>query len=170
MHKRKKVSHIDVGALTGDEYMKLLESSSAEELALIVESFDNELEKTKPALPLDRLLDTGCEPRSNASVIAWWESRRILYNIVVGLSGIPMFIFMLIMSTHHFMFIVIGSICYGLLANCCYTLGWMAEIVARTVFGEKAQNIGPILFTLGTIFSVLVTLGFAFLYFVTVGF
>jgi hypothetical protein len=53
---------------------------------------------------------------------------------------------------------LIGAAVYGLVANGCYTLGWMAELLARRVWGRSAPDIGPLLFRQGLIFSVGLTL------------
>jgi hypothetical protein len=46
---------------------------------------------------------------------------------------------------------------YGVMANVCYTLGWVAEVLARRVWGDSAAGFGQISFTLGVLFSVLLT-------------
>ena len=173
MQDEVKSSRIDLASMSSEEYMKLLESASAEELALIVESFDQEMVKvkSKKQVPfLEKVLAIPEEPRSIVSVIAWWESRRVLYNVLVGLAGAPMVLLMMVLSTHSFWFILSGSIVYGVLANFCYTLGWMAELVARAAFGKQAANTAPILFTLGTVFSIVITFAISVLYLLTVGF
>jgi hypothetical protein len=53
---------------------------------------------------------------------------------------------------------LMGALVYGVLANGCYTLGWMAELLARRVWGRSAPDLGPLLFRQGLIFSVGLTL------------
>jgi hypothetical protein len=46
------------------------------------------------------------------------------------------------------------AMCYAVIANVCYSLGAPAELVAKVCWKEKAQHTGPVLLTLGTIFSI----------------
>ncbi|MFK7773854.1 MAG: hypothetical protein AB8F94_17015 [Saprospiraceae bacterium] len=62
--------------------------------------------------------------------IKWWESRRILFNIAVGISGlIPIYIFWDAVLEIGFLFSVIGILIYGSLANICYCFGWGIDIL-----------------------------------------
>jgi hypothetical protein len=38
-------------------------------------------------------------------------------------------------------------------ANTCYTGGWVSELLARRLWGERARHYGPIMFSLGLVFS-----------------
>ena len=53
---------------------------------------------------------------------------------------------------------VITVLVYGLMANLCYTGGWMTEIVVKKIWRERARNFGRISFALGVFFSILLTL------------
>jgi hypothetical protein len=99
--------------------------------------------------------------RTPFTLLRWWESRRLLYNQVVGTTGL----FTLATIS------VIGpeggpdletmaqiAVLYGALANLCYTSGWVLEMVATWVWGRRAPRIGPLLFREGLIFSVGLTL------------
>jgi hypothetical protein len=52
----------------------------------------------------------------------------------------------------------VAAIYYGIMANVCFTGGWIAELAAVRLWEDKAQHFGPICFTLGTLFSVVLTL------------
>lgn len=52
-------------------------------------------------------------------------------------------------------FAVIG---YGILANVCFSGGWIAEIVVRRIWQERAGAFAQISFALGVGFSILLTL------------
>lgn len=101
--------------------------------------------------------------RSALNVVAWWESRRMVFNLVVGVCGLPTLMLMFLM---HFPlgFLIGGTIAYALVANACYTLGWMAELVTRVCFAEKSRHMGPMLLTLGLVFSVTITLACAVIF------
>jgi hypothetical protein len=53
---------------------------------------------------------------------------------------------------------VIGVIAFGVIANVCYTGGWIVELLVAKVWRVESTRFGPIAFTLGTAFSVLVAL------------
>jgi hypothetical protein len=104
------------------------------------------------------------------SIIKWWERRRIPYNLIVGGTGIVTCIvgvsIALLASrvTHREMllpnpplFAVVAAFVYGVMANVCFTFGWVAEVFARRIWADRAANIGQISFTLGLLFSVLLT-------------
>jgi len=99
------------------------------------------------------------------SVIAWWEVRRIAYNIIVGIVGFICLMAFLLLdelppkptfeeADWEPLSVIIGAI----VANICYTGGWVAELVARALWRERARSFGPIAFSLGLIFSLCVCL------------
>lgn len=113
-------------------------------------------------------------PRSAWQVIGWWEVRRVAFNLVVGIAGIltiatgalalgtanaflqtplhrpdpPLFFFVLV---------------YAVLANLCYTGGWVAELACRRLWPATRGDLAAVSFRLGLLFSILVTLLPAFL-------
>ncbi|MBX9573776.1 MAG: hypothetical protein K2X77_33070, partial [Candidatus Obscuribacterales bacterium] len=101
------------------------------------------------------------EDRSAGSIILWWEARRVPFNLMVGTVGlISTLAIMLFAHADPSLFLhTLGPILvYGLCANLCYTGGWIAELIAKRTWAEKAQYFGPIALGLGTAFSVLLTL------------
>jgi hypothetical protein len=103
--------------------------------------------------------------RTPLSLLGWWESRRLLYNRVVGATGL----FTLLACTALMTFVphpapldvramLIASAVYALAANVCYSLGWLLEVVALAAWGRGAPRLGPLLFRQGLIFSVGLTL------------
>ena len=103
--------------------------------------------------------------RTPLSLLRWWESRRVKYNLVVGSAGL------VTLATMTLAALVLPSgqlpplrglaavvLIYALLANACYSLGWVTEVVARLVWGNRAPFMGPLLFREGLIFSVGLTL------------
>src|SRR5215472_1939845 len=111
----------------------------------------------------DALFPAASTRRGTLSLLGWWESRRGLYNLAVGGTGL-------------FVLLVINLIAlippgvpmppgwirpitvYGLLANVCYTFGWVAESAAQRLWGDRVRPIGPALFRQGLAFSVGLTL------------
>ncbi len=107
------------------------------------------------------------EPRSWLSIVGWWELRRISYNFiiaVVGTVGITIFgLFDYLYFRAHpseidhwvpFLSIFGGA----LIANFLYTGGWIAELLARCLWRERARYFGPIMLSLGLLFSCVVCL------------
>lgn len=100
--------------------------------------------------------------RTTVSLLTWWESRRLTYNMVVGTAGV-------------FTLAVTGAIsllppaagmpfdwrpivAYGVLANVCYTLGWAIEATAQRIWGPRCPAFGPALFRQGLAFATGLTL------------
>lgn len=104
--------------------------------------------------------------RTPWSLLRWWESRRLKFNLIVGSAGL------VTLSAFGLASLVLPWVSlppspapllavislYGLLANGCYTLGWLTELAARAVWGGRAPHMGPLLFREGLIFSVGLTL------------
>jgi hypothetical protein len=96
--------------------------------------------------------------RSPAAIFSWWESRRLAYNGMVGVTGI----FSLGIMT------VIGSLppgstppppiplvlLYGILANACYCFGPLVECALEMLWPRKLLPTGPALFRMGLTFSL----------------
>ncbi|HEX7287204.1 MAG TPA: hypothetical protein VF532_13540 [Candidatus Angelobacter sp.] len=103
--------------------------------------------------------------------IAWWEARRIPYNLLVGATGLVSGAMCLITGIlcEHFLgqpigipdppiFALLGVAAYGVMANLCYTGGWMAELLVQKIWPGKGNEFGRISFSLGLGFSILLTL------------
>jgi hypothetical protein len=133
---------------------------------------------------LQRLLARWVARRSGSlpsrAVILWWEARRVPYNVIVGGVGlISSAIMVAVAFTCESLdgtpiglpdppaFAIVGVLLYGVLANACYTGGWITELIVAKVWSVETSRFGPIAFTLGTVFSVLLTLAPAGLIVVT---
>jgi hypothetical protein len=108
--------------------------------------------------------------KTTSQIILWWEFRRVPFNLIVGATGILTCALLLgeetlaekkfgnVIEAGSPIFAVLGIFAYGIMANICYTGGWISELVAKYLWKEQAQNLGKITFALGIIFSVLLTL------------
>lgn len=100
--------------------------------------------------------------RTPLSLLRWWESRRWLYNKAVGAAGLMTLAGLIALHPDRGdLFapgLALAVLVYGGMANVCYTLGWVAELVAKLVWGREAPDVGPLLFREGLIFSVGLTL------------
>lgn len=108
---------------------------------------------------LGRLFSVSDSPRRWYDVIIWWELRRISYNAivgVVGLIGVSGFAALASLRPKEFEDVPepFAILIFGFVANVCFTGGWMAELVARFLWRERAVFFGPIMFSLGLLFSV----------------
>ena len=103
--------------------------------------------------------------------IGWWESRRIPFNLIVGSAGILSCITIGIVGLGSEIlfgsefgipnppaFALIGILIYGIMANVCFTGGWIAELVVRRIWPREADRFASTSFSLGLVFSVLLTL------------
>ena len=118
-----------------------------------------------------RILARPIGPLPPRAVVLWWEARRVPYNAIVGVVGLVSATIMVgvaftcesrggapIGLPDPPAFAIVGAVLYGVLANICYTGGWITELVVAKVWSVDTTRFGPIAFMLGTAFSVLVTL------------
>ncbi len=103
--------------------------------------------------------------RSTADVIAWWETRRLPFNVAIGAIGVFTYAavqLILLMPPRPmpipFAASLVTAFVYGVLANVCYTGGWMAELWLRKSLGRDTETVGPTLFRYGFAFSAGLTL------------
>ena len=93
-------------------------------------------------------------------VILWWEVRRIPYNVLVGLYGafcLVIFFWSVTTSGH----LKAGEDAVEPMAlfaapfgvNACYTLGWLVDVPARTLWPSLSPRFSPVLLKLGIVLS-----------------
>lgn len=103
--------------------------------------------------------------------IGWWEVRRVPYNLLVGAAGVITcaVCFVTALVCEHFLgdpiglpdppiFAFFGILAYGIMANVCYTGGWIAELMVQKLWPGQSDSFGRISFFLGLIFSIVLTL------------
>ena len=108
---------------------------------------------------------------SSRDVIGWWEARRIPFNLIVGSTGILSCIVVGVVILGSFfllggdidlpdppIFALFGIIAYGILANVCFTGGWLVELAIRRFWPQEPDGFATLSFYLGLLFSVLLTL------------
>ena len=109
------------------------------------------------------------------AIIGWWEARRVPYNMIVGSAGIFTCIVIAVVAMgSYFLFnsdfglsgspflAILGIIIYGILANVCFTGGWLTELIVRRVWPQEADRFATTSFSLGLFLSILLTLTPAF--------
>lgn len=112
-------------------------------------------------------------------VLRWWELRRLLYNAVllavgiVTISGMEWLMGRVVPMGEDAiepMALVLGVVIYGIMANLCYTLGWVIELLGRKSNAASARRRGQWMFRAGLLFSCVLTstpLWFACVYWIT---
>jgi hypothetical protein len=102
-------------------------------------------------------------PRSSWSVLRWWESRRLLFNLCVGGTGLLSLgtaTLIAHLPPHAGAFPTPWGVVlvYGVLANLGYTLGPVTDLALRRALDERAPAVAPVLFRYGFVFSLGLTL------------
>ncbi|MBY0492821.1 MAG: hypothetical protein K2Y23_01280 [Cyanobacteria bacterium] len=114
----------------------------------------------------DRILGSALD------IVLWWEARRLLFNLLVGAAGVITCVGLVtiaviggyISGEPDFgfpdppIFAILGVIAFGIMANVCYTGGWIVELIVRRAWPQESQQLATLSFTLGIILAVLVTL------------
>lgn len=113
---------------------------------------------------------------TTTQVIIWWEIRRILFNLALLVIGVSSIAAMEVIMDRVIpkgedavepLALLFGVVMYGLMANVCYTLGWIVELRMRKGDFASARQRGRRFFKLGLAGSCLLTtlpLWMAFLY------
>jgi hypothetical protein len=101
--------------------------------------------------------------RTTMGILTWWESRRLVYNVVVGGTGLVSLALMgLIALVPPGIPKILppwqAVLAYGALANVCFTFGPAIEIALQQLWKGRVLPVGPILFRQGLSFSVGLTL------------
>jgi hypothetical protein len=98
-------------------------------------------------------------------IIRWWELRRIPYNAVLFVIGMTS---LLAMEWLQARALPVGRnaieletgltvVAYAVLANLCYTLGWIVELAGRKSHNPSDRTRARRLFVVGLCFSCLLT-------------
>jgi hypothetical protein len=94
-------------------------------------------------------------------VVAWWEVRRIPFNVIVGTYGaLCIVVFLLALTTSGHLYPwedavePIALIAAPFIINLLYTVGWLIEIPARLYLPGLSPRFGPLLFGLGLGFGM----------------
>jgi hypothetical protein len=121
-------------------------------------------------------------PTTVKDVIGWWESRRIPFNLIVGIAGVltcvaagTVLAVASILDPNNFDMgspapALILIVLYAILANICYTGGWIAELIIRKLWPHEADRFAMSSFFLGVVLSVLLTMSPGIVFLVGGGF
>ena len=109
------------------------------------------------------LFPAPAEVRSTAGIFRWWESRRLTFNVAVGAAGLVTLSVVKLISVLPPLSLKVAVfwpavIAFGVLANVCYSLGFVTEAAMQRAWRDETPRVGPALFRQGLIFSVGLTL------------
>ena len=99
-------------------------------------------------------------------IVRWWEIRRILYNAILFVVGITSILAMELLMDKVVpvgedaiepLALAIGVLAYGVMANLCYTSGWVVELHANRTDPARARSRGKKMFLAGLWYSCLLT-------------
>ena len=126
---------------------------------------DNFLETDRPGTSLigEVLFPLPAHRRTVMGILTWWESRRLVYNVVVGATGLVSLGIIGLISlvppgVPKFFPPWQAILAYGALANVCYTFGPAIEIALQRLWKDRVLPVGPVLFRQGLSFSIGLTL------------
>jgi hypothetical protein len=126
---------------------------------------DNFLEVDRPSTSLigEVLFPLPAHRRTTMGILTWWESRRLVYNVIVGATGLVSLGIIGLISlvppgVPKFFPPWQAILAYGALANVCYTFGPAIEIALQRIWKDRVLPVGPVLFRQGLSFSIGLTL------------
>ena len=99
-------------------------------------------------------------------VICWWELRRLIYNLILLIVGVATISGVFAVAGPHIppgkdviepmaLFFFIPR--FVLIANACYTLGWIVELASRWLDPVAARRRARWMYGLGVIFACVMT-------------
>ncbi len=113
---------------------------------------------------LKQLISVPDKRRTPWEIIAWWELRRIPYNLVVGLGGILGLLLFIWLNKLPPVLVPepavkpLPVLLFGAGANFFYTAGWVTELGARGLWPERTAKLGPQLLLTGSLLSVMLAM------------
>ena len=107
----------------------------------------------------ENTLDDNIHPTDSVyqSLIDWWESRRLQYNMIVGLVGL---IFSLLLafggiSGAGVISLITTAITYAIFCNIAFCLGWFIDICLHYWFKKQwPSGVKVVLYIVGVLISI----------------
>jgi hypothetical protein len=99
-------------------------------------------------------------PSTRREIIAWWEARRLRFNLYVGIVGAVTWLLVIIAGSaavkpgvdfEEPLAMIFGPFVYGFVANICFTFGWIVDTLSYRGMPRTR------LYKAGVIFSVVLT-------------
>jgi hypothetical protein len=109
----------------------------------------------------ERLLEWPSEQAPSSTrreIIAWWEARRLRFNLYVGIVGAVTWLLVIIVGSaavkpgvdfEEPLAMIFGPFVFGFFANICFTFGWIVDTISYRGMPRTR------LYKAGVIFSVI---------------
>jgi hypothetical protein len=110
---------------------------------------------------MERLLEWPSEQAPSSTrreIIAWWEARRLRFNLYVGIVGAVTWLLVIIVGSaavkpgvdfEEPLAMIFGPFVFGFFANICFTFGWIVDTISYRGMPRTR------LYKAGVIFSVI---------------
>lgn len=97
--------------------------------------------------------------RDARSILAWWERRRLPFNLAVGAAGAASTGLVMVLLRLPPYGLALGApwqpiVIFGVMANVCYCFGPSIELALERLGRGRLLPVGPTLFRMGLTFSV----------------
>ncbi len=98
--------------------------------------------------------------RTPGAIVRWWEARRLAYNLIVGSAGVVSLAAVNVIAwlppqmPNHRLIPWQGVVAFAVMANVCYLLGPVVDVLVTRLWGRQLLPVGPALFRMGLTFSV----------------
>jgi len=165
-HSQEAAAEKLLRELSSEDFLQMLEDATPDQLNELARVGQQARVNGLMTAPLGALVKSE-DHAGVVSMLKWWESRRLAYNVLVGVCGLPTLFMLAVWAHQPLVLLFSGTLCFGAAANLCYSLGMPAELLTWLMWREKSCNVGPVLFTLGTVFSTVLTLGVALIVFLS---
>jgi len=96
--------------------------------------------------------------------LSYWEKRRLHFNIIVGAAGLTGMLLFIFPRWGILPYDVFGAICWGIMANVLYSLGYVLESIALKLNVLNTANLRNLFFIGGTVAYALVSFLASFWY------
>ena len=148
--------------LPSDEFLAYLDRATPEELESLLENMD--VPASRPLLA-GAVAQGGVAPdlSSSFSIVLWWELRRPIFNLLVGLCGLLTLIALVLLNDLPSVFLLFGAFSYFCGVNLFYTAAWILHLLVHMLFPKDSELFGKRLFYSVTALAVLTTLAIAVL-------
>jgi hypothetical protein len=106
------------------------------------------------------------ERLSRSGVIAWWEWRRVPFNVVLLIVGVFSCVAAMLLLSGSVQpgedlvepaFMLFNVVLYAIAANAFYALGWVVELIVRRFDPEAARRSAEVMFRWGLLGSCVLT-------------
>ncbi len=108
---------------------------------------------------MERLLEWPSEQAPSSTrreIIAWWEARRLRFNLYVGIVGAVTWLLVIIVGSaavkpgvdfEEPLAMIFGPFVFGFFANICFTFGWIVDTISYRGMPRTRLNKDGVIFS-----------------------